>query len=30
LAEDMIDSDIEGIVEKGQKFGAYLQKRGVY
>ncbi|MBE9199749.1 AAR2 pre-mRNA splicing protein [Nodularia sp. LEGE 06071] len=29
LAEDMIDSDIDGIVEKGQDFEAYLQKRGV-
>lgn len=29
LAEDMIDSDIEGIVEKGQEFEAYLEERGV-
>ncbi|MEA5605364.1 hypothetical protein [Nostoc sp. UHCC 0252] len=29
LAEDMIDSDIEGIVEKGREFEAYLEKRGV-
>lgn len=30
LAEDMIDSDIEGIVEKGREFEAYLEKRGVF
>lgn len=29
LAEDMIDSDIEGIVEKGHEFEAYLEERGV-
>lgn len=29
LAEDMIDSDIEGIVEKGRDFQAYLEERGV-
>jgi hypothetical protein len=27
LAEDMIDSDIDGVVEKGQHFEAYLQNR---
>ncbi|WP_256366795.1 MULTISPECIES: hypothetical protein [unclassified Anabaena] len=30
LAEDMIESDIEGIVEKGQDYEAYLQERGVF
>ncbi|MEH2163455.1 MAG: hypothetical protein V7K38_21060 [Nostoc sp.] len=29
LAEDMIDSDIEGIVEKGRDFEAYLEEKGV-
>lgn len=27
LAEDMIDSDIEGVVEKGQDFESYLEER---
>ncbi len=30
LAEDMIDSDIENIVQKGKDFEAYLQERGVF
>ena len=29
LAEDMIDSDIDGVVEKGKEFSAYLEKRGI-
>jgi hypothetical protein len=29
LAEDMIDSDIEEVVEKGREFENYLEERGV-
>jgi len=29
LIEDMIDSEIEGVVEKGQEFAAYLKQRGI-
>ncbi len=29
LIEDMIDSGIEGVVEKGEEFAAYLKQRGI-
>jgi hypothetical protein len=29
LIEDMIDSEIEGVVEKGQEFAAYLKQRSI-
>lgn len=29
LIEDMIDSEIEGVVEKAQEFAAYLKQRGI-
>jgi len=29
LAEDMIDSDVEEVVEQGEEFKAYLEERGI-